>query len=525
MDASGPGVVLSPDPSTSRWPLLAVLLAYCAIASFGFGPYLTDDHGFRQTQTALTAESIHGFRDLFSAETPVLGPPWGVPFEFPLYQGAAKALSALGGVRLATAGRLVGMVSMMLCLWPLLRIGRLLQVKQPAIVIAPVFLAPVYVFWSRAFLIETTALLFALVYFSQLLEILITGRWSLLRFVALASSGLLAALVKATTALPLVVVGLAASVWLAFVWLRRGGSAGLWIGLVLAHVALAVPAVLWLNHADGVKAGHPLASALTSRALTAWNYGPLSQRFEPLTWFRLANNSADMIAPFPRSLAMVKALLLLGWLAAFGYFLRACSVRRRRQVLISAALFVAPFLIFTNLHRVHNYYQAGNGVFLLAAFGLAAYGAFEEQPVANRQTVKAVFFATLLGLGSCSLWFLSFKSSHLGESLAISQAVRTQTASDEIVIISGQEWSPVIPYQSGRKALMLAPFADDAMLAASADAIRKAGLRVGAFVACEDKPDRRVASLLKRLDVVRGPASKRMDDCVLHRLEPAARSP
>src|SRR6516164_5284174 len=64
--------------------------------------YLTGDwnrsllglHMWRQTQTAMTSYwFVHeGFR--MDYQTPVFGPPWSIPFEFPFYQ-ALVALSAL----------------------------------------------------------------------------------------------------------------------------------------------------------------------------------------------------------------------------------------------------------------------------------------------------------------------------------------------------------------------------------------------------------------------------------------------
>jgi hypothetical protein len=48
---------------------------------------IMEKQGFRQTQTVITVRSI--LKDGYSflhAKTPVLGPPWVVPFEFPIYQ-------------------------------------------------------------------------------------------------------------------------------------------------------------------------------------------------------------------------------------------------------------------------------------------------------------------------------------------------------------------------------------------------------------------------------------------------------
>ena len=43
---------------------------YFTLVSTGFGPYLTDGHGFRQTQTAITARYFSGFSDFLTYQTP-----------------------------------------------------------------------------------------------------------------------------------------------------------------------------------------------------------------------------------------------------------------------------------------------------------------------------------------------------------------------------------------------------------------------------------------------------------------------
>ena len=54
-------------------------------------------HGFRQTQTAESVYwMVHGTGSLYNYETPILGPPWQVPMEFPTHQAFAAVLVRLG---------------------------------------------------------------------------------------------------------------------------------------------------------------------------------------------------------------------------------------------------------------------------------------------------------------------------------------------------------------------------------------------------------------------------------------------
>lgn len=508
------------EPPAWRAWLLLVLALYVGLVSFGFGPYVTDDHAFRQSQTAISALFIRGIGDLWAYETPVLGPPWSVPFEFPLYQAIAKGLSVAAGLPLETAGRLVGVGAMLLCAWPLTRIVRLLGVAQPAMVLAPVFMAPLYVFWSRAFMIETTALLFALLYFDLLMRVLKSGAATPAQWVGLSVSGGLAALVKVTTLLPLFLVAVVGMVRLAWGLLRKRGELGLLAGLLLAHLAIAVPAGVWLSHADALKLANPLGAALTSKALAAWNFGPLAQRVDPQVWHSLFNNSVDMLFPLPPRLQTPQLALLAGWLGLFAFLTYRCDAVRRGQVALALGLFLVPFLIFTNLHRIHGYYQAANGVFLLLAFGLSAHGALERK-VQGRFVLQAAYLLSLLALCGSSLWYLQVRGSRAEQLQAISAELRARTAQDDVVLISGQDWSPVIPYQAGRRALMIPRFATPEMLRASAQQMQASRSRLTALVHCGPEPDARVAQLLSELG--RGVLEERWhaDGCTLTRVGPA----
>ena len=69
---------------------------------------LLDRYQFRQSQTALTAYWLQqdGFQPAYPL--PIFGPPWSVPFEFPLYQWIVALLANATGLSLLSAARLVG---------------------------------------------------------------------------------------------------------------------------------------------------------------------------------------------------------------------------------------------------------------------------------------------------------------------------------------------------------------------------------------------------------------------------------
>ena len=56
---------------------------------------LIESHAFRQTQTALTSYWMLEEGWKIAYQTPVVGFPWAIPFEFPLYQSLVAGVVAL----------------------------------------------------------------------------------------------------------------------------------------------------------------------------------------------------------------------------------------------------------------------------------------------------------------------------------------------------------------------------------------------------------------------------------------------
>src|SRR5688572_3944966 len=98
--------------------LFAALLVFSAWGiSVGWKNLSLPGCEFRQAQTALSALFIQRDRDFSLAyPTPVLGKPWSVPMEFPLYQWTVVLLSDATDMSLTSAGRTVSAVCFYLSL-------------------------------------------------------------------------------------------------------------------------------------------------------------------------------------------------------------------------------------------------------------------------------------------------------------------------------------------------------------------------------------------------------------------------
>ena len=361
-------------PARSRSGILAasVLLSACLVhyvscTSIGWRHAISDAHGFRQAQTAISVDAMLRGGPWLIYETPVLGPPWTIPFEFPLYQWIVAGLVWSTGMSLDPAGRTVSVIFFLLTLWPTERILSGLRFSLPCrlVILDLLLCSPFYIFWSRTFLIESTALFLATM--SLACTLWAIRRPSAGRLAATAVICSLAAVVKVTTFFAFLVASLVVVVYQ--VMRRCGPLEGTgWARRELLVVACAgLPAlalVTWVGTSDHAKSKSILGERTTSRALREWNFGTLNQRLSARTWAVFASR-------------MEQPMGGLGPLAvaALGLIL---ARRHRVEFLGCFLLYLASLLTFTNLFYVHDYYYFANNIFLIVAVGMAIAAMFER---------------------------------------------------------------------------------------------------------------------------------------------------
>src|SRR5579885_2385972 len=185
-----------------RWLLLLflIVLVHSAFAiATGWNHTILDQYGFRQAQTAITVDYLLRGGPWIAYETPVLGPPWAIPFEFPVYQWITAGLVKLFHVPIDQTGRAVTALFFYLSLFPvffLLReIGQSREQVWPFLIL--MLVSPLYLFWSRAVLIESCSVFFGLLYLWVSAVYLRGHRNS--HLVLLSMIGCLAAMIKLPT--------------------------------------------------------------------------------------------------------------------------------------------------------------------------------------------------------------------------------------------------------------------------------------------------------------------------------------
>lgn len=456
---------------------------------------LLESYGFRQTQTAITAYWLLHGGSLLAYETPVGGYPWAIPFEFPIYQALAALIAHLGGFPLDAVGRLVSFAFLIGCAWPALGIARRLTLPRQVVWVfcALLWSSPIYLFWGRAFMIETAALFFAFASIPYALDLRERSP-SRTAVLLCALFGTLAGLQKVTTGAPVTIV--LGCIWL-ISWLRREGLRLPSVRDIAAPAcAFGLPilvSALWSGYADAVKAANPLGAQLTSTALVRWNLGGKSQLLSLSTYVEV----------FWTRLFVANAGGMLGVALLAGAVLRPGVPRLRGYVLAALSMLILPILIFTNLHINHDYYQASCLLFLTGAVALTVAvwvpGVISHHaavPALTLMLVTSNLLAFRQGYGPLARAEFQVAQHRI---LAIAEVLRDNTPPASGFVAFGLDWSSELAYYAQRKSFTVPRFFREYDRAWTEPARYLGDAPLGALVICPS-PSPSVEQVQQKLD-------------------------
>lgn len=427
--------------------LAALALHFILVTANGSTGFLAG-HEFRQSQTALSAAFIAREDNYTLAyPTPLFGPPWSIPMEFPLFQWGTAWLATHTDWSIIESARALSIACFYLALPGLFLLLREVRPADRAgrfCALVLLLCAPAYIFFTRAVLIESMALMFCLWFLWAFARACRRASWGW----ALLASGLggLAALVKVTTFL-------AWCTWAAvggILWSWRQWRTGGWpawgrsVGLGAMIAALPTGLTLWWLHtADTIKATSPGGSWLQSEHLRAFNLGTWADRTNAAGWAQTGRNAFDAVSP-----GWAMALVALGatWLAV-----------RRRDLWPWAGLawFAAVPFGFPVLYSFHDYYFYATAAGFLAAAGVVV-GALWNLPGKLRLVGPAAL--VLLGAGLLNTYFARYRASQLVDSPGgslLTAMIRDKVPADDVIVVIGADWSAAIPYYTEHRALML----------------------------------------------------------------------
>ncbi len=218
-------------------------------------------HEFRQSQTALSVHFIQREQNFDLAyPTPVFGPPWSIPMEFPLYQWATASLAGLTDSSIPRTGRVISIFAFYLGLPAafilLRRFGATLETTLRALSL--ILLAPIYIQFTRAVLIESTALCLSLWFLVCFEWMRLHGSWWAIG--ATVILGALAAVVKVTTFTVWGGIAVGLGVCEIVRRMKKGDRSPVLRFSAKAALAGLVPlfsGIAWINYSDRVKADSP----------------------------------------------------------------------------------------------------------------------------------------------------------------------------------------------------------------------------------------------------------------------------
>lgn len=448
---------------------------------------LLDQYGFRQTQTAITSFWFIKEGFAFDYLTPVLGWPWSIPMEFPIYQYIVFLFSEIFRIsNLDITGRVVSLVFFYLCIYPLYKILKLFKLDSQTILLTfiTLFSMPIFIFWSRTFMIESTALFFTLMFILYILRYDTEINKKIL--IPIILFGLLAILTKITTFL----VGLFFLFFYIIFFKRISNIINIKnIIVLIATLFVIAIGVLWNEHANNIKEISSLTQFLTSDNLKNWNFGTLNQRLDVENYLligqHIKNNNSFVIF-----------ILLL-----VPFFLLKKEFKYKKILIISIlTFFISAFTLF-NLYKVHSYYWYGNSLFIVIAISIILNSLLLS--IKNKILKYIVLFIFIsLNLYQYIIYYYPSQISDFSKDriIVIGNIIKEVTPENSILITSGLDWDSSLPYYSERKAIMLRD--NKYLLDEKNKYIYQKSIEqteVGSIVLCNNKND--IEGLSKLLDM------------------------
>jgi len=432
--------------------IVCLLVAFVALLAPTLDNPLLEKSAFRQTQTAYTALVFHedGI-DLLHPRLPVLGEPFEIPFEFPLFQASASLLIDLG-LASDTAMRVMGLICFLATAVLLFGLVRHVAGRTAAFgSLAAFMVTPFALVWSRTSMIEYLATAGA-VGFTWAYIAWRDNRRPEIGALCLVA-GLVGMLVKPTTAIFWVIPAVA--------YRPTPPRRGDWRHRVSATALAVIPivaATAWTAHADSIKSASATTTWLTSRALREWNFGTLDQRLDPDVWKHIAEWFLLLLIG-PVGVVLLIAAAVAGWRAS----------QRLFWIGVACAAFLPP-LVFTNLYFVHDYYVAATAPAVAALVGLGA--SFVVERISRRPVRLAA--AGVCGVLLLTVWFvaghrywdaLEGRNEEVDTVLALAGEVDSATQPTDRVAVVGLDWNPAVLYYARRWGHMVVgdnvPFAYD----------------------------------------------------------------
>jgi hypothetical protein len=440
-------------PRSERWILIGIFLAALIFHFLGltlkWKASFMAGHEFRQAQTAITSYYIdqeNNFSLLY--ETPILGKPWvSILMEVPVYEWSVVVLSRATGWPHYVAARTISATCFYLMLPAVyLLLGRFrLPARRRLLVLALILTCPVYIYYSRAFLMDSMELMCCAWFLVGFVRTMDERRWRWLALAMVAGTG--AALIKSATLAVWLIPAAGYGGWM--LWRDIRAQTGwrtpvktcLW-GLATVAVGLGLLRA-WIAYTDPIKAAHPSAWIFTAKNLSQGNWGLFNLR--PLFSKEVWN---DLWACWDEAI-MSRWLIAAGLIAG----LSALPAVRGRVAAIGAVFFLAQFM-FPLAYAYQDYYFYACAIFLNVAFGFLLIGLLDSR--APRWLCGVLLLVPLVAQGT-AYWrgYRPVQAYYQNGGYPFTDVIRDLTPRNSVIVVAGADWAAMTPLYAQRKALMV----------------------------------------------------------------------
>lgn len=378
---------------------VASIIIFACLTLYFLSPQFSI-HQYRQAQTAITAFylPLEGFK--FNYSTPIMGFPWSVPLEFPLYQWLTVLVQKITGGNLIVSGKMINILGHVINNILIIEIFRRYKLDRIMLFSGLIFynLFPFYLVFDTVFLVDsfTLTLCFTTIYFlSKFFQTEKKLFNAMMFFLFAFLTGLSKSTIFIGVLFPISAVLLIQQIWnhgfnTRLFNFRMASSRNIFIPGILLVTAIATM-YFWVVYTDGIKMQNPLSAQWTSANTRTWNFGTLQQRFFLANWKQYFTYS---MLEHP-----VFYLLFAGGLTAFIFY---SDRKEKLWALCLFLFFFTPLLLFFNLFLIHTYYSIANMIFVYFILGLIV-------SVLIRQKVFIVRTVGI-GLGIIFLLFGTYRS-------------------------------------------------------------------------------------------------------------------
>lgn len=419
---------------------------------------LLDVHSFRQTQTAISVQNfVNEGVSVLHYQTPVLGEPWTLPMEFPIFQLSAyliyKLIRLFSSINLDVALRITNIIYFYCSLFYLYKF---IHATNESLILnlcicTTYLLCPFNIFWSRTSMIESCVCFFDLAYIYYLYKFMTLP--NLKYFILSIISGSLGYLTKSTTMIPFcifisfyIINIFYNSKYLTLEYIFNKCNTTFITECIFLIISPALCGLWWLHYSDQLKIASGF-TALSSSSLKVWNFGTLDQKLNLLNWFRIAIR-LKYFSPITIWITLIISTPYL--------YIRNKIIYNAFTFSIVACI-LTIFLCF-NLYYVHDYYLCALSPFICIILGY--YYSIIIKYIVNKNYVKylIMLFTVYIYIISNTLYIKSmFKNIKNYPIISLGEYIQNTTNAHDRLLIFDDDWSSEIPYYSNRKACMVWP--------------------------------------------------------------------